>query len=185
MRRRFLLDSAAGFGRAAVPRRGRRGRSLRWALLALVLAGCGYTAGSLVSREYRTVYVPIWKNYTFRRELEFRLTELVQKEIERRTHLKLTTEERADTKLSGEIVDFQQRVLTEDLRDRPVETQVRVVVNFRWEDLRTGQTILQEVGLAQTGEAISGRGETPEGAAATEAFEDLAEQIVEKMESSW
>jgi len=63
--------------------------------------------------------------------------------------------------------------------------QVRVAVNFRWEDQRTGQTILREVGLSQTGEALPGRGETPEGAAATEALEDLAEQIVEKLASSW
>lgn len=169
---------------AAAPRRRLR-PGLGLLLLAAALVGCGYTAGSLVSREYRTIYVPIWENRTFRRGLEFRLTELLQKEIERRTHLKLTTEDRADTKLSGEIVDFQQRVLTEDLMDRPVETQVRVVVNFRWEDLRTGETIVREVGLAQTGEAVFARGETPEGAAATEAFQDLAEQIVEKMESSW
>jgi hypothetical protein len=155
-----------------------------WVVTAAV-AGCQYQAGSLVSQEYQSVCVPIWDNLTFRRGLEFRLSELLQKEIERKTHLKVTTEQEADTKLTGEIVDFRQRVLTEDLFDRPVETQVTVVVNFRWEDLRTGDTIVREVGLAQTAEAIPGRGETPEGAAATEAFEDLAEQIVEKLESSW
>ena len=170
--------------RSARPR-GARGRALGAALLALVLFGCGYNTGSLVSREYRSVYVPIWENHTFRRGLEFRLTELLQKEIERKTHLKLTTEGRADTKLTGEIVGFEQRVLTEDLWDRPVETQVTVAVNFRWEDQRTGQTIFRQVGLSQTGEALPGRGETPEGAAATEALQDLAEQIVEKLESSW
>ena len=170
--------------RTVRPRR-ERVRAFGGAVLALVLLGCGYNAGSLVPPEYRSVYVPIWENHTFRRGLEFRLTELVQKEVERKTHLKLTTEDRADTKLSGEIVGFEQRVLTEDLQDRPVETQVRVAVNFRWEDQRTGQTILREVGLSQTGEALPGRGETPEGAAATEALEDLAEQIVEKLASSW
>ena len=158
---------------------------VRAVAIMLLLAGCGYTAGSLVSRQYRTVYVPIWENHTFRRGLEFRLTRRLQQEIEGKTHLKLTTEERADTRLSGEIVDFEPRVLTEDLFDRPVEIQVRVVVNFRWEDLRTGQTIVSEVHLAQTGEAIPGRGETTEGQAADKAFQDVAEQIVEKLELSW
>jgi len=165
--------------------RGRARRALWAATAAVMLLGCGYNSGSLVSREYSTIYVPIWENYTFRRGLEFRLTEILQKEIERKTHLKLTTEERADTKLTGEIVNFEQRVLTEDVLDNPVETQVTVVVSFRWEDSRTGQTIVKEVALSQTAEAIPGRGETPEGAAATEAFEDLAERIVEKMESGW
>ncbi len=165
--------------------RSRARRALWAAAVAVMLVGCGYNTGSLVSREYSSIYVPIWENFTFRRGLEFRLTELLQREIERKTHLKLTTEGRADTKLTGEIVDFDQRVLTEDLLDNPVETQVTVVVNFRWEDLRTGQTIVREVALSQTAEAIPGRGEVPGGAAATEAFEDLAERIVEKMESSW
>ena len=169
--------------RLSRPRRGRP--SALWLGAALVLAGCGYTAGSLVSKEYRTVYIPIWENATFRRGLEFRLTELLQKEIEHRTHLKVTTEDRADTRLSGEIVNFQQRVLTENLLDQPLETQVVVVVNFRWEDLRTGQVLLREDGLAQPGEAITGLGEPAEGVGATEAFEDLVKQIVDKMEEGW
>ena len=169
--------------RAQVTRSGFR--FILLAAVVLVLAGCGYNAGSLVSREYRSIYVPIWENHRFRRGLEFRLTRLLEQEIERKTHLKLTTEDRADTKLSGEIVDFEQRVVTEDVLDEPVEIQVTVVVNFRWEDLRTGRTIVREVHLAQTGEAIPGRGETAEGQAADEAFQDLAEQIVEKLESSW
>jgi hypothetical protein len=160
-------------------------RSALWLVVTLVLSGCGYTAGSLVSKDYRTVYIPIWENLTFRRGLEFRLTELLQKEIERKTHLKVTTQDRADTKLSGVIVDFQQRVLTEDLQDQPVETQVTVVVNFRWEDLRTGQLILRENGLAQTGEAVNKLGGTPEGAGATQAFQDLVAQIVDKMGGGW
>jgi len=163
----------------------RGNQSALWLVAALVLGGCGYTSGSLVSKEYRTVYIPIWENTTFRRGLEFRLTELLQKEVERRTHLKLTTEDRADTKLSGEVVAFQQRVLTENRLDQPLETQVTVVVNFRWEDLRTGRLILREDGLAQTGEAVTGLGETAEGAGATEAFEDLVKQIVDKMEAGW
>ncbi len=154
-------------------------------VVTLLLSGCGYSTGSLVSREYGSVYVPIWENHTFRRGLEFRLTRALQQEVERKTHLKLTTEDRADTKLSGEIVDFEQRVVTEDLLDEPVEIQVKVVVSFRWEDLRTGETIVREARLAHTGEAIPGRGETGEGQAAAEAFQDLAEQIVEKMESGW
>jgi len=156
------------------------------AAVAVALAGCGYTRGSLVSREYQTVFVPIWENRTpFRRGLEFRFTELLQQEIERKTHLKVTKESRADTKLSGAIVDFKQRVLTEDTRDRPLETQVTVVVRFRWEDLRTGRMILRETSLAEQGEAIAARGETPEGAAADKAFEGLVRLVVEEMESSW
>ena len=58
-------------------------------------------------------------------------------------------------------------------------------VRFRWEDQRTGQAIFRKVSLSQTGEALPGRGETPEGSAATEALQDLAERIVERLESSW
>jgi hypothetical protein len=132
------------------------------------------------------VYVPIWQNRTpFRRDLEFRFTELLQQEIERKTRLKVTTEALADTKLSGEIVDFKQRVLTEDISDRPLETQVTVVVRFRWEDLRTGNLIIKDTTLSEQGQAIAARGETPEGAAAGEAFEDLARLVVEQLESGW
>src|SRR5690349_4769187 len=102
------------FGRSAVGRYqgrvglmrtqalGRRG-AVRAALAAtamLVLtfqAGCGYSIRAPYSKEVKTVYVPVFRSITFRRDVNLQLTELVIKEIERRSTFKVVgTQEGAD-----------------------------------------------------------------------------------------
>ena len=52
-------------------------------------------------------------NKSFRREWEFRLTEALDKNIEFRTPYKIVSQDRADTVLTGEIVDLDENVLTQ------------------------------------------------------------------------
>ena len=55
-----------------------------WPLLALLLAGCGYVVGSPFRPDVRSVAVPIFQNDTYRKGVEFQLTEAVQKEMQQR-----------------------------------------------------------------------------------------------------
>ena len=74
-------------------------------LLALLfLCGCaGYQIGnqSLYPQEIHTVYVPVFKSNSFRRNLGERLTEAVVKEIEATTPYKVVNDPNADSVLSG------------------------------------------------------------------------------------
>ncbi len=108
------------------------------------LAGCGYMVGNLYKAEVRTVEVPIFQNDTFRRGIEYQLTEAVQKEIQTRTSYRLAKGPGADTRLTGRIVGIRKNVLGETQFDDPRELQLSLFVVVTWEDLRTGQLLASE-----------------------------------------
>jgi len=145
----------------------------------------GYSTRDLVPRKYRTVSVPIFKNRTLERRFGFELTQAVIEMIEDRTHLKVVNDPgKADTKLVCEILDFGRRVLSENTNDAVQELQVTLVLSMKWIDQKTGKAIVRVKRFHETAEAVPARGED-DISAAREAFRDIAEKIVEKMESDW
>lgn len=160
--------------------------------LGLALPGCGYTVGRSYSPELRTVSVPVFENATFRRGIEFQLTEAVQKEITRRTPYRLARGPQADTRLTGKIVDVRKDVLGETAQDDPRELQVTYLVRVSWEDLRNGQLLAQqEVPIAPADVPLVGQAEmAPEvgqslATATQDAVDRLARRIVDMMEIPW
>lgn len=154
------------------------------ALLALLVCGCSYTGKPLTYPNVRTVYLPIFDNRTFRRGLEFKLTEAIKNELLYKTDLAIVDLDHADTVLTGEIVDVRESVLLEDLHDDIVETSVTVTVDVVWRDRRTDRVILDKRGVACAARFVLLRGENV-GTATQEAFRDLAEQIVESLQTDW
>ena len=150
----------------------------------VLVSGCGYHAGSLVPSDIRTVHVSIFDNATFRRELELELTEAVQKEIRRRTHLKMADKDEADSILTGEIVDFRGRVETRDIEDKIFTQDVTVYINMKWTDSRTGRVLAERNRLHRSVRVYATRGETVP-RATSESFRFLAESIVDGMEGGW
>lgn len=149
-----------------------------------LLTGCGYSANSIIKSGVSSVYVPVFENHTFRRELEFQLTEYVKNEILYKTRLKIVPKAQAESILKGEIVDFRERVLTEDSQDNPREERIFAYVNVQWIDLRTGREIMKRDRLVRPTEFVIEKGETLQTATA-ESFKYLAEIIVQAMESDW
>ncbi len=101
-----------------------RGKRVAWMggmlLAAAMLPGCaswdghfelfGYTTRPMYDLSIRTVYVPIFKNQTFNRGLEFQLTQAVIREIESKTPYKVVQcREAADTETAGEHRQQEQR----------------------------------------------------------------------------
>lgn len=62
---------------------------LALALLASLLPGCGYSLRPPFDPEIETVYVPVFRSFTFRPEQNLELTRLVQQEIIRRSRFKV------------------------------------------------------------------------------------------------
>lgn len=160
--------------------------------IGALLPGCGYMVGQSYSPELRTVSVPIFENVTFRRGIEFQLTEAVQKEITRRTPYRLARGAEADTRLTGKIVDVRKDVLGETAQDDPRELQVTYMVRVSWEDLRNGQILAQqEVPIAPADVPLVGQAEmAPEvgqslATATQDAVDRLARRIVDMMEVPW
>ncbi|MBM80845.1 MAG: hypothetical protein CMJ78_09650 [Planctomycetaceae bacterium] len=156
------------------------------------LSGCGYTVASSFPEEVRTIEVPIFATGTFRRGLEFQLTEAVHKEIQRRTHFRLVKGGTGDTRLIGRIVDARKNVLGETAADDPRDLQLGISVEVEWQDLRTGRRLAQDSiavpeELAQYFSVSSFAPEVGASLATAQqqAIDDLARQIVNAMESPW
>ncbi len=156
-------------------------------LAMFTLAGCGYSHKELFPKDVRTVAVPIFENRTFYQGVEFDLTEALIKEIERRTPYKVVAEDRADTILRGRVVAVEQRRLSQTrLGGLPEEVEARVVVDFTWTTVGTGQTIRDRQGFAAVGRYIPARplGE-PFEVAQHEAVATMARDIVSTLRSDW
>lgn len=82
--------------------------------LILLFAGCsGYSNKSLYSQDIKSVYVEMFDNTTFQRDLEYDLTDAIAKRIEAETPYKIISDRsRADTVLSGKITAIDTSPLT-------------------------------------------------------------------------
>ncbi len=156
-------------------------------LACFVLAGCGYNSKELYPEGYRTVSAPIFENLTFYRGVEFKLTEALVKEIEKRTPYKVVASGAADTRLTGTITSIEQSLLSRR-RDGnvPDELELTLTVNFEWQDLRTGRPIIDRRGFSSVGRYIPARsvGE-PVQIAQYQAVQSMARDIVSAMRSDW
>lgn len=151
---------------------------------SLLLAACGYTSRSQLRQNVNTIYIPIFDNLTYRRGLEFDLTNALKNEILFRTRLKVVDKDHADSILSGSITDVKKLVLLEDPRANLVEAAMTIIIDFSWVDLRTGRTIVNKKNVTQQAEFLAKRKENEE-TAEREAFVDLAEKIIALMEENW
>lgn len=172
-------------------------RRIRWAwlLLALCLCGCtGYQIGNqtLFPQEIQTVYVPVFKSNSFRRNLGERLTEAVAKEIENKTPYKVVNDPNADSVLTGSIVEENKRVLVPILTGDAREIQVGMRIEVSWVDrkgrlLREADPIPCPAEIAEissTGDIVPEVGQSV-ATAQQQAICRLAEQIVGLMEKPW
>ncbi len=161
--------------------------------LSLACGACGYTAGFKPAGGVRTIAVPIFENRTLRRELEFPMTEAVVREIQRRTPLAVTSAEKADLVLRGEIERFDQTVLVEGPNDEVLESGAVIALGVSATDRRSGRTVFRYAGPAPTpgatGPALvesaqfSNVNQEGVGSATAEAFRELAERVVMLLEA--
>jgi hypothetical protein len=158
------------------------------AALAMALpAGCGYSVRAPYSPEIKTVYVPVFRSISFRRDVNLQLTELVIKEIERRTPYKVVgTQEGADTILDGTINFADKNIIVENPFNLPRQLQATINVSVAWthnpptsEELDRGQTV-----IAENINFVPEIGETSM-TAFYRVNQALAKQIVDMMEHPW
>jgi hypothetical protein len=172
-------------------------RTLQFALCKLVvisLPGCsssgtvaGYAAGETYDDSVRTVAVHIFENRTFFRDVEFKLTEALAKELESRTPYKVARAGGADTILTGTVMSVDKRLLSREFTTGvPQEVQVVVVASFEWKDLRTGEIRRKRSRVEGTGEHIPTRPlSEPFEVARHAAVAELAREIVSAMRKDW
>jgi hypothetical protein len=192
---RILERPMSEAGRAGFVRRRVHGVCVSMLLGLIAAAGCsGYQVGarSLYAPEIRTVYVPIFKSSSFRRNLGERLTEAVMKEIEAKTPYKVVGTPTADSTLSGRIIGDNKRVVVEDRYDQPRQAEIRLRVAVHWTDCR-GDLIRESRSIPFSSEIVGTSGTAPlfpelgqsVATSQQQAIQRVAEQIVSMMETPW
>ena len=129
------------------------------ALFAVVMAGStgcleGYTTRSQYRADVKTVHVPVWTRSkdVYRRGVELRQTEALQKRIEQDTRYRVATKTTADTEIVGRIELIEQQVLSFDTdTGMPREREIIMLISYTWTDLRTGKPIIERKYMRMAG----------------------------------
>ncbi|MCS7015656.1 MAG: LPS assembly lipoprotein LptE [Gemmatales bacterium] len=190
-------------------------RALLLIVHALILSSCtssggisflGYTSDSHFDASIRTIRVPVFRNETFYRGLEFQLTQAVIQKIEQRTPWKVVQQGYGDAELTGIIRMVQKRIPLVNPLNEVREGEYLYTVEITFTDLRQAaaspspppaapadplMTQSANPSLVSSKTVIvRSRNFVPElgqssATARQQLVEDLAEQIVNMLESPW
>ncbi len=158
------------------------------------LCGCGsgtgflsgYSNESLFPEDVTSVYLEMFENQSLRRGVEYELTDALAKRIEAETPYKLiSSPDRADTVISGEIVSVAEAVLvTERETGRALEKEVRLEAVVNWKDLKTGRLLIDNEQVGAAASYSQWQNQSFDYASSL-AANNLARKIVELMEKQW
>jgi hypothetical protein len=158
--------------------------------LVFGLAGCGentgYTNSALYPENIGTVYVEMFDNQSFRRGVEFELTDALAKRIEAQTPYKIVADrDKADTIISGRLTSVNESTLTSERQiGRALEKSVELKAVVTWKNLRTGDILIDNKTVGASASFSEWQNQSF-AYGATLAANILAEKIVEQMESGW
>ncbi|MCU0915277.1 MAG: LPS assembly lipoprotein LptE [Planctomycetes bacterium] len=166
---------------------------LSWVLCplsGLLLDGCGastgYTNASLFPTDVNSVYLEMFDNRTFRRGIEFTLSDALAKRIEANTPYKIVSNrDQADSVIGGQIVTASESILTiERNLGRALEKDVAVTTVVNWKNLKDGKLMInsRSVSATATYSEFQGQDFTY---ASTVVANKLAQGIVQLMENQW
>ncbi len=157
---------------------------------SFLLGGCGastgYSNASLFPDDIRTVYLQMFDNRSFRRGIEFSLSDALAKRVEVDTPYKIvSSRDRADSVMSGQIVAAGESILTIE-RDigRALEKEVVVTAVVNWKNLKDGRLMINSRTVTATASYSDFQGQDFTYASSV-AANKLAWSIVELMKNQW
>ena len=166
------------------------------AFLIMTSSGCGYTTGSLLPSNYRTLFVEPFNNKVdFVNEnvrglyvplLETRVRTAVIERFQLDGHLRLDNNGKSDLILKGSLVGFERDDLRTDQNQNVQEYRLRIIVSLSMIDNATGDVFWSEPSFI--GEATyftTGPQAKSESAALEDALTDLSRRVVERTIENW
>lgn len=146
----------------------------------------GYSSESLFPEEVRSVYVEMFDSQSFRRGVEYELSDALAKRIETETPYKIiSSRDRADTVISGQILSIGESwVSTEREVGRALEKEVEVRAVVNWKNLKTGELLIDNQSVSASASYSEWQNQSFR-YASTLAANNLARRIVELMEKEW
>lgn len=158
--------------------------------LGASLCGCagmgGYSNESLFPRDVSTVCLKMFDNQSFRRGVEYDLSDALAKRIEAETPYKIVSNpDMADTVISGQITAIGELALSTD-RDigSVLEKEVEVQAVVTWKNLKTGELLVDHLPVVASASYSEFQMQDFKYASSV-AANNLARKIVELMERNW
>lgn len=163
-----------------------------YALMLFILAFCGcaemsaYSNEALYPKDVSSVCLEMFDNQSFRRGVENQLSGALAKRIEAATPYKIiSSRDRADTVISGQIVQVGELVLSvERETGRPLERELRLKAVVNWKNLKTGRLLIDNKSVTAQA-TYSAYQDQDFSYASALAANKLARRIVELMEVEW
>jgi len=133
-----------------VAERSRAGRALGLVLVALVLAGCGYSTRGSLPDHIKTVAVPIFKNRTLEPGVDSAITSGVVNAFSSGGRVKVVPLDEADAILQGEVVSYSLDSLVFDQNANVGAYRLQGVLNVEFRDVRKSALLWPQEGLSAT-----------------------------------
>jgi outer membrane lipopolysaccharide assembly protein LptE/RlpB len=159
-----------------------RARSFGLGLIALVLAGCGYSLRGNLPDHIQTVAVPVFTNRTAEPAVENFLTSAVVEAFSTNGRLRVVGPENADSLLEGEVIGYALESIAFDRQANVRQYRLVVTMNLRFRDLRRNAILFEQQRLREKADfqvlgAVSQTISREEGAVRAAAI-DIARSIV-------
>lgn len=146
----------------------------------------GYSNESLFPENVSSVCVQMFDNQSFRRGVEYELSDALAKRIEVETPYKIVSNaDRADTLISGQILSISEFALSTDREIGAIlekEVELRAVVD--WKNLKTGDLLIDHQPISASASYSPYQMQDFKYASSL-AANNLARKIVELMERKW
>lgn len=169
-------------------------------LLFTSLSGCGYTTGSLLPANIKTIYVKTFANRiditaeidetsrykTYDPYLEVNISKKIIDRFIYDGNLRVVNQANADLMLTGELIDYNRQPLRYDTSDEVEEYRLSLVVRLVLQDLKKEEIMWEETSFI--GDATyftTGSLSTTEKTALDKAIADLARRVVERVVEMW
>ena len=176
-------------------------RVLAMFLLIFTASGCGYTSRSMLSNDFRSIYITPFiskiditqdtysanKYRIYRPGLETDITSAVINKFLFDGNLRPVKEESADLVLKGELVDFRKDPLRYNSDSSDVlEYRLNVTVNMSLWNKKDNKLVWQENNFTGSQDFfVSGSQAKSEAQAISDAENDLSRRIVERTVEQW
>ena len=153
-----------------------RAPALSLVLLAVALAGCGYSFRGNLPDHIKTVAVPVFTNQTSEPAVERLLTSAVVQAFASNGRLRVVKPEDADAILDGEVVGYSVQSIAFDNQANVRQYRLQVTMNLKLRDVRRNTVLFDQQGLREKADfqvlgAVSQTIGAEEGAVRTAATE--------------
>jgi outer membrane lipopolysaccharide assembly protein LptE/RlpB len=125
-------------------------RGLGLILVAILVAGCGYSTRGSLPDHIKTVAVPIFKNRTLEPGVESAITSGVVNAFSSGGRVKVVPIDEADAVLQGEVVGYSLDGLSFDSNANVRAYRLRLVLNVEFRDVRRSAMLWRQEGLSET-----------------------------------